>query len=160
MTDTCFSFLRVGRECGSSLGHRLCLNVNMLVLARFGIVLPEQEVLINSSQNVICTNCESYIISFGFHFYLYYSKELLSFDIVYWSIKSVFSIIKFIIFLNRYDSFFLIRVRLIWNVSMQPSPLKRLVGGLKGEKHSRSNDISKLFTNSLTVPLPEVSIFH
>ncbi|AQK56543.1 P-loop containing nucleoside triphosphate hydrolase superfamily protein [Zea mays] len=37
----------------------------------------------------------------------------------------------------------------------QPSPLKRLVGGLKGERYSRSSDISKLFTNSLTVPLPE-----
>ncbi|KAG2661584.1 transitional endoplasmic reticulum ATPase homolog 1-like isoform X5 [Panicum virgatum] len=36
-----------------------------------------------------------------------------------------------------------------------PSPLKRLVGGLKGQKYSRSSDISKLFTNSLTVPLPE-----
>ncbi|KAJ1281057.1 hypothetical protein BS78_04G279100 [Paspalum vaginatum] len=36
-----------------------------------------------------------------------------------------------------------------------PSPLKRLVGGLKGQKYSRSSDISKLFTNNLTVPLPE-----
>ncbi|KAG2661583.1 hypothetical protein PVAP13_1KG208352 [Panicum virgatum] len=40
-------------------------------------------------------------------------------------------------------------------LSSLPSPLKRLVGGLKGQKYSRSSDISKLFTNSLTVPLPE-----
>uniref|UniRef100_A0A0D9VL18 AAA+ ATPase domain-containing protein n=1 Tax=Leersia perrieri TaxID=77586 RepID=A0A0D9VL18_9ORYZ len=34
-------------------------------------------------------------------------------------------------------------------------PLKRLVGGIKGQKYSRSIGISKLFTNSLIVPLPE-----
>ncbi|XP_062222011.1 uncharacterized protein LOC133921230 isoform X2 [Phragmites australis] len=36
-----------------------------------------------------------------------------------------------------------------------PSSLKRLVGGIKGQKYSRSSDIAKLFTNSLIVPLPE-----
>ncbi|KAF0933020.1 hypothetical protein E2562_013776 [Oryza meyeriana var. granulata] len=36
-----------------------------------------------------------------------------------------------------------------------PSSLKRLVGGVKGQKYSRSSGISKLFTNSLIVPLPE-----
>ncbi|XP_066332512.1 uncharacterized protein [Miscanthus floridulus] len=40
-------------------------------------------------------------------------------------------------------------------LSSLPSPLKQLVGGLKGQRSSRSGDISKLFTNSLTVPLPE-----
>ncbi|KAG8059428.1 hypothetical protein GUJ93_ZPchr0002g25003 [Zizania palustris] len=40
-------------------------------------------------------------------------------------------------------------------LSSLPSPLKRLIGGIKGQKHSRSSDISKLFTNSLVVPLPE-----
>uniref|UniRef100_A0A0D9VL19 AAA+ ATPase domain-containing protein n=1 Tax=Leersia perrieri TaxID=77586 RepID=A0A0D9VL19_9ORYZ len=37
----------------------------------------------------------------------------------------------------------------------EPPPLKRLVGGIKGQKYSRSIGISKLFTNSLIVPLPE-----
>ncbi|XP_040376870.1 uncharacterized protein LOC102705413 isoform X2 [Oryza brachyantha] len=35
------------------------------------------------------------------------------------------------------------------------SSLKRLEGGMKGQKYSRSRSISKLFTNSLIVPLPE-----
>nr|CAB3504561.1 unnamed protein product [Digitaria exilis] len=43
----------------------------------------------------------------------------------------------------------------VLDLAAQPSPLKRLVGGIKGQKYSRSSDISKLFTNSLTVPLPE-----
>ncbi|XP_062222012.1 uncharacterized protein LOC133921230 isoform X3 [Phragmites australis] len=40
-------------------------------------------------------------------------------------------------------------------LSSLPSSLKRLVGGIKGQKYSRSSDIAKLFTNSLIVPLPE-----
>ncbi|KQK01924.1 uncharacterized protein LOC100831043 isoform X2 [Brachypodium distachyon] len=40
-------------------------------------------------------------------------------------------------------------------LSSLPSSLKRLVGGLKGQKDSGSSDISKLFTNSLIVPVPE-----
>ncbi|KAL6635128.1 hypothetical protein ACP70R_027799 [Stipagrostis hirtigluma subsp. patula] len=40
-------------------------------------------------------------------------------------------------------------------LSSLPSSLKRLVGGLKGQKYSRSKDISKLFNNSLIIPLPE-----
>ncbi|KAG8076345.1 hypothetical protein GUJ93_ZPchr0006g45276 [Zizania palustris] len=35
------------------------------------------------------------------------------------------------------------------------SSLKRLVGGLKGRKPSKSNDISKLFRNKLFIPLPK-----
>ncbi|XP_062228505.1 uncharacterized protein LOC133926536 isoform X2 [Phragmites australis] len=35
------------------------------------------------------------------------------------------------------------------------SSLKRLVGGLKGQKPSRSNNISKLFKNRIFIPLPK-----
>uniref|UniRef100_A0A0A9DXJ5 Uncharacterized protein n=1 Tax=Arundo donax TaxID=35708 RepID=A0A0A9DXJ5_ARUDO len=35
------------------------------------------------------------------------------------------------------------------------SSLKRLVGGLKGRKHSRSGDISKIFKNRFFIPLPK-----
>jgi hypothetical protein len=37
------------------------------------------------------------------------------------------------------------------------SSLKRLVGGLKARKPSKSNDISKLFRNKFFIPLPKVS---
>ncbi|KAK3159100.1 hypothetical protein QOZ80_2AG0145700 [Eleusine coracana subsp. coracana] len=43
----------------------------------------------------------------------------------------------------------------ISRLSSLPSSLKRLVGDIKGQKYSRSSDISKLFTNCLTFPLPE-----
>ncbi|TVU28518.1 hypothetical protein EJB05_20039 [Eragrostis curvula] len=43
----------------------------------------------------------------------------------------------------------------ISRLSSLPSSLKRLVGDIKGQTYSRSSDISKLFTNSLTLPLPE-----
>ncbi|KAK3155288.1 hypothetical protein QOZ80_2BG0201260 [Eleusine coracana subsp. coracana] len=43
----------------------------------------------------------------------------------------------------------------ISRLSSLPSSLKRLVGDIKGQKYSRSSGISKLFTNSLTFPLPE-----
>jgi len=38
---------------------------------------------------------------------------------------------------------------------IQSSSLKRLVGDLKGQKPSRSSDITKLFKNRLFIPLPK-----
>jgi hypothetical protein len=61
-----------------------------------------EDVLISSLQNVICTNCETYNISFNCHFFCMIRNNLFLLSLPMKSFKFVFSII---IFHNEYGSF-------------------------------------------------------